>query len=67
MEVIVSSSTAIASQLWSRALLYEFPPVPLIPCLLGRIQDENLVVILVVPESASMSCHSLMMQSSNSW
>lgn len=35
---------------WPRALLYAFPPVPLIPRLLAHIQEENLVVIVVAPE-----------------
>ena len=35
--------------------LYAFPPVPLSPRLLERIQEENLFVILVAPERTSAS------------
>ncbi|KAF0027027.1 hypothetical protein F2P81_019768 [Scophthalmus maximus] len=39
---------------WPRALLYAFPPIPLIPRLLARVQEEQLSVILVAPERTSL-------------
>ena len=40
---------------WPRTLLYAFPPVPLIPRLLERTQEEGLSVILVAPERTNAS------------
>ncbi|XP_028430855.1 uncharacterized protein LOC114553714 [Perca flavescens] len=40
---------------WPKTLLYAFPPVPLIPRLLERIQEEGLSVILVAPERTNAS------------
>lgn len=47
---------------WPRTLLYAFPPVPLIPRLLARIQEELLTVILVAPERTSASWFPVMIQ-----
>ncbi|XP_034723628.1 uncharacterized protein LOC117942325 [Etheostoma cragini] len=40
---------------WPKTLLYAFPPVPLIPRLLERVQEENLLIVLVAPERTSAS------------
>ena len=41
---------AFAHELWPRKLLYAFPPLRLIPPLLGRVRRERLSVILVAPD-----------------
>ena len=53
---------AFSHKPWPKALLYAFPPVPLIPRLLARIQEERLSVILVAPERTSASWFPTMIQ-----
>lgn len=40
---------AFAHRPWPRMLLYAFPPVPLIPRFLDRVQEERLSAILIAP------------------
>ena len=46
---------AFAHRPWPRGLLYAFPPVPLIPRFLDRVQEERLSVILIAPERTGAS------------
>ncbi|XP_033996615.1 LOW QUALITY PROTEIN: uncharacterized protein LOC117490940 [Trematomus bernacchii] len=46
---------AFAHRPWPRGLLYAFPPVPLIPRFLDRVQEERLSVILIAPEHTGAS------------
>ncbi|KAK5905122.1 hypothetical protein CesoFtcFv8_006620 [Champsocephalus esox] len=46
---------AFAHRPWPRVLLYAFPPVPLIPRFLDRVQEERLVAVLIAPERTGAS------------
>ena len=46
---------AFAHRPWPNALLYAFPPVPLIPQVLNRVQEERLYMILIAPQRSAMS------------
>ena len=44
---------AFAHRPWPNTLLYAFPPVPLIPQVLDRVQEERLSMILIAPQRTS--------------
>ena len=44
---------AFANRPWPNTLLYAFPPVPLIPQVLDRVQEERLCMILIAPQRTS--------------
>ncbi|XP_033980402.1 uncharacterized protein LOC117477766 [Trematomus bernacchii] len=46
---------AFAHRPWPKVLLYAFPPVPLIPRFLDRVQEERLTAILIAPERTGAS------------
>ena len=46
---------AFAHRPWPKVLLYAFPPVPLIPRFLDRVQEERLTAILIAPERKGAS------------
>ena len=46
---------AFAHHPWPRGTLYAFPPVPLIPRVLDRVQEERLSMIMVAPERTNAS------------
>ncbi|KAK5932172.1 hypothetical protein CgunFtcFv8_003898 [Champsocephalus gunnari] len=46
---------AFAHRPWPRVLLYAFPPIPLIPWFLDRVQEERLVEVLIAPERTGVS------------
>ena len=53
---------AFAHEPWPKKLLYAFPPLNLIPPLLGRVRQERLSVILVAPDRVSALWYSEIIQ-----
>jgi hypothetical protein len=49
----VRQRDAFAHRPWPNTLLYTIPPVPLIPQVLDRVQEERLYMILIAPQRTS--------------